>query len=785
MKYLYLIFLSFFFVNFSFSQTEEIHGVTVTVTGVTKSLSEIIAHQKAHPTPDIKVPLRPELDGPTPIGQYPGSKPGSTFGSVVGGNTSTTTTTSTTTSSILAPYSSNFLAIWGRYGSDNGDGRESPYTPPDNCGDVGATQVIATANCRMKVFAKPSVIGTPSLTPLTSSTTTLNNVLNIDLNSFFADPTRGITGISDPHVRYDRLTGRWFIVAIDIDHRTNNYCCIAVSDPGTLSASTNFKIYYFSISQTGGSSRDFFDYPTLGVDQNSLYIGGNMFRNQSSFSGCSMWVVNKASIVNGTTMTVTGFHQTVTHTDMYTPQGVHNDDPNAANGYFVGASQSYYSKLVIRRVSYSGSTPTLSGDLNLSTLQIYTPKTVPTLGGTSIDGGDRRLYAAMIKKNKITGTANLWIAQGTKLNSSGVGGSGGDRDGALWMEIENLSSTPAIFQSATLYDGINAGSSAVNYIYPTIALSGQGHNLMGFTSAGSTKYCQAAVATRFRTDAKYSFGQSADFTAADNSPYNPGASRWGDYTQTVVDPEDDMTMWTFSEYAATTNSWGVRAAQFKAPPPATPVIDGTTLPTCGTTTTVTINGTSTNHSEFFDPGAGYTKRITISVNGPSGVTVANVIFVNPLQIKADFTVPANASNGTTIVTITNPDGQSATTSFTLTGCITTLRTTNLITSATSSKPAISSPTANTSVTTNSTTIQKNIISKTTIYPNPVHDILNLISTNITNANIRIIDSKGHLLRQIVTTSNNPKINVSNLPSGMYIIKLISDNKVEVHKFIKN
>ena len=652
----------FFFSATNAQNNGGIKGITTTgIKGIRKSLPDIIAFDKAHPIPPgFKIHLRPELEGPRPKGQNPDAKPVSKFGTLVNKNVTNTSSSLTTPTQIV---NSNFLTIWGSYA--NVSGRESPYTPPDNCGDVGTTQIIATANTRLKVFTKPSVTGSPSTTPAGTSTTTLTALVNIELNAFFANSSLGITGISDPHVRFDRLSGRWFVVAIDIDHNTNNYCCIAVSDGPTITSSSSFTIYYFNVSGTGGSSSDFFDYPTLGVDKNSLYIGGNMFARGQSFSGSNMWVVSKASLLTGS-LTVTSFPHGLTGTDMYTPQGVHNDDPAAASGYFVGASQTQYSKLVIRRVSYSGSTPALSGDLNLTTSTTYTPKTVPTLGGTAIDGDDRRLCAAMIKKNIITGIADLWIAQGTLLNSSGIGGSGGDRDGALWLEIGNLATTPTILQAATLYDAVNPTSSAVYYTYPTIALSGQGHNLMGFTSAGPAKYAQAAAAGRYRTDAAGTFQAPADFTTT-TSTYNPGASRWGDFTQTVVDPNDDMTMWTFSEYVPTTNAWGVRAAQFKAPAPATPVL--ATVPVCGATTTVTINGTSTNNSEFFDPGPDTGgpsfNRLAVSVSGASTIGVSNITFVSPTQIKADFNVPANATSGTYTITVTNPDGQTSTTTFNL------------------------------------------------------------------------------------------------------------------------
>ena len=755
--------------SITYAQTSgEISGTTISgIKPITKSASQVISFQKAHPMPPAFVAsLRPEPDGPEPLKQDPAAKPVSQFGSLTGG-----TTTTTTTSTTQANYS-NFLAIWGSYAAVSG--RESPYTPPDNCGDVGLTTVVATANCRMKAFTKPSVTGTPATTPTGSSTTTLTANLNLDLNSFFTNSALGITGISDPHVRYDRLSGRWFIVAIDINHNTNNYLCVAVSNSEQLTTASTFKIYYFNISQTGGSSQDFFDYPTLGVDKFSVFVGGNMFKAGHNFSGCNMWVMDKASLIAGS-LKVTGFPHGKTNTDIYTPQGVQNDDPAATNGYFVGASQTAYSKLNIKRVSYSNGVPTLSADIALTTATTYTPKTVPTQGGTAIDGGDRRLYAAMIKKNKITGATSLWIAQGTLLNSSGVGGSAGDRDGALWVEIGNLSTTPTILQGATLYDGVNPASSAVNYIYPTIALSGQGHNIMGFTSAGTAKYAQAAVAGRYRTDAAATFKAPTDFTNT-TSTYNPGASRWGDYTQTVVDPGDDMTMWTFSEYAATTNSWGVRAAQLKAPAPPTPVLS--TTPACGTTHVV-ITGTSANNQEFFDPGAdaggpGF-NHLQVSVSGPGTVTASNVVFNNPTQVQADINVSAGAAAGTYTLTVTNPDGQTASTTFSLAA----------------SCPAFVSTTTSKMATTGTNSVVKSQVTK--LFPNPTSSTVTFEFVGPASQKImlEVLDIAG---RRLMTQSlnvnggvNQKQVSLSRFVAGTYIIRFkdVQNNIIKEEKVIKN
>ena len=713
--------------------------------GITKTEANLKAFENKHPVLPNFIPLlRPELKAPNPKAQHPDSKPLSKFGTMV-----TETPTITPLVSTTQKVWSNFLSIWGNYGTAI-PGRESPYTPPDNCGDVGFTQVIATANTRMKVFNKPSVTSAAVTTPTGTSTTTLTAVANIELNAFFANAALSITSVSDPHVRFDRLSGRWFVVAIDVNHSTNNYCCVAVSNGPTVTGAASFKIFYFNVSQTGGSSGDFFDYPTLGVDKNYLYIGGNMFRSGSSFSGCNMWVVDKAKLIAGS-LTVTGFPQTLTGTNMYTPQGVHNDDATPTNGYFIGASQTLYSRLVIRRVNY-GTTPTLSGDLNLTTSTVYSPKKVPTLGGIAVDGGDWRLYAAMIKRNKITNAVSLWVAQGTLLNRSGIGGSAGDRDGALWLQIGNLTGTPTILQSANLYDGVNLTPSAVNYIYPTIATNGQGHSLMGFTSAGQAKRCQAAVAGRYRTDAVATFTAPVDFTTT-GSAYNAGADRWGDYTQTVVDPSDNMTMWTFTQYVPTANAWGVRAGQFKAPPPANPSL--VAIPTCGIST-ATINGTSVNNSEFFDPGTGYSKRLRIIVKGRSSIAVSNVIFVNPTRITATFNRTGAGTGPDTLIVI-NPDGQFSMTTFTLSsGC-----------PLTAAKPLSIDETKNAAF--------KNSLHK--VYPNPAASILNyeIESTTDQRVLVELYNMAGQKVlsqtQQVVKGINTKQISIVRLSKAAYYLQV--------------
>ncbi len=147
-----------------------------------------------------------------------------------------------------------------------------------------------------------------------------------------------------------------------------------------------------------------------------------------------------------------------------------------------------------------------------------------------------------------------------------------------------------------------------------------------------------------------------------NDPGSSGARRWGDYSYTSVDPNDDMTMWTIQQFTDVTNSYGVRATKLLAPLPATPASASPNSVVGGSTNfNVTITGTSSSGSGFFDPGASFPNHISAAVNG-GGVTVNSVTYTNPTHVTLNLSVANNASAGARTITVTNPDGQSLTSS---------------------------------------------------------------------------------------------------------------------------
>ncbi len=528
-------------------------------------------------------------------------------------------------------------------------GGGSPNIPPDTVGDVGPTQVLVAANGRIKVFSKAGVLGG----------------LNADMDTFFASVRNG-TGTSDPHVRYDRLSQRWFVVIINLP-ATNNRVLIAVSSGPTITNSASFTFFFFQHNTVApaGDAGLFADYPTLGVDKSALSIGTNNF-NPVSLVSTTGFVVQKASILAAGPIVASAFRSLNSGVGMLTPQGVDNDDPASTEGYFIGTSSSLASTLTMRRITTPGATPAISAGMNITVPTTANPINVPAQGSTNpLDSVGTRLFAAHVRKNKNTGISSLWTAHNIQVNTSGVGSAAGGRNGSRWYEIRTLTTTPSLFQSGTLFDP--AAANPRSFWMPSVAASGQGHMAIGCTFAGATTFTSIAVAGRLSGD---TLGTTQTFTTAlagtlayNESVTNP--QRWGDFSQTVVDPLDDMTMWTFQEYCnnAGIAGWAVRVTRLVAPPPATPVSSSSGVVTQNVASTnITITGTVVGGSGFFDPGPdtggpGFTNHINATING--GVTVNSTTYNSPTSVTLNIST-VGASLGPKNVTIINPDGQSLT-----------------------------------------------------------------------------------------------------------------------------
>ena len=107
--------------------------------------------------------------------------------------------------------------------------------PPDSMGTIGPAQFIMAINGRIRSFDKVSGAA--------------DGVLDVTPDAFFAPAMIPIAGpiitnrTSDPRIRYDRLSRRWILIAIDIPNgagAVENRIVMAVSDSNSISAATTW-----------------------------------------------------------------------------------------------------------------------------------------------------------------------------------------------------------------------------------------------------------------------------------------------------------------------------------------------------------------------------------------------------------------------------------------------------------------------------------------------------------------------------------------------------------------
>lgn len=518
------------------------------------------------------------------------------------------------------------------------------FFPPDNMMAVGPTQVLVNVNSQLRLFSKTGVAQS----------------FNVSSSNFFASLTN--VAVSDPEVRFDPLTNRWFVVAIDFvpNNLAPNQVLIAVSSGPTITNGTSFSLFAFKPENVGATPNAdtglLGDRPALAVDKNALYVGLNMFNPKTgNLANTSLYVVRKSSILGAGPIVVTPFRSLINNQGqgMFMPCPADNADPFATVGHVVAVNNGTLGQLLLRTVANPGGTPSISSDFVLTvptTAQSLTP--APTKGGSN-DTDDDRIWNARIELNRLTGKRTLWCAHNIATDATGAGNAKGDRNSIRWYNIDVSGTSPTLIQSGTMFD-----SSATNprfFYFPGIAMNGQGHMFLGSSVSSSAEFSDIAGSGRFANDA---LGSTRPVSTLYATKFSYLGGRWGDYTYACIDPSDGMTVWTVQETVDAVDDWVSRVIQMLAPPPATISSISPTSFAIGTSGTITVTGSALNGSGFFDAGVGYSKHLGASA-GQGGITVNSVTYVSPVSAKVNITV-GQTSQRFHDLTIVNPDGQRST-----------------------------------------------------------------------------------------------------------------------------
>jgi Secretion system C-terminal sorting domain len=655
-KSLLLLLTGCFFIcnNAVAQQGEQIKGIATIVTPAkTESTAQIMA--RANTSPEISNAEREKFsysDFSQGL-QHPFSKPWPQ--SLSQDYKGTNKETNSLSTEAQTP-SLSFNAVTGPAETGN-------FILPDNMGAIGPAQYITLVNGRLRSFNKTTGIA--------------DGVLDIDPTVFFASVLTpaggGVTqgGARSPQMRYDRFSGKWILIMIDAPGSGGvplaNRIMIAFSNSSVITAATTW-----TFSQFIGEPNHSVVYESLGMDANALYIGAPTFvLPAQSFGGKNCYVINRTALLSGGAYTVTSFLEL---TDIFLPRGVDNFDPAPTEGYFIGNG---LGGMNLRRVTDPAGVPSLSAGIVVpaATISGRGPSKIPHLGALGsnfwMDPQDERFTSAIIRNG------HLWTCQNISVDETGVAvlnSATNRRNGVRWYDVQNISTTPTVFQSGTIFDPALSASNPRWYSFPSVMISGQGHAAFSLSTGGNLDRLNAAFSGRLGGD-PLGTTRAAVLTTASNTAFNVSSlssagQRWGDYSNVSLDPLDDMTMWMINEYCVATNSFGCNVTKLLAPLPATPASCSPAITAAGqASVNIVVTGTSIDGSGFYDPGPNLPSpaqpfsHISATVSG--GVTINSVTYTDPTHITLNIST-VGASQGAKTITVINPDGQSITSSSILT-----------------------------------------------------------------------------------------------------------------------
>lgn len=438
----------------------------------------------------------------------------------------------------------------------------SIFIPPDSHGAPGPSDVVVVNNVSLASYDK--------------TTGAVSGLALQSFKTFFGSTTFTF----DPKVVYDHFSDRFVIVTLERedvaafgDPADASRILLAASPVGTPAGT--WIALSIDAKTTIGADTTWCDYPGLAVDEEAIYVTCNHFKfgsSPGSSVGQRLRTVDKASFYAGTFSDVTDLFvydpATASGGSAVTmmPAQLHSDPGGTIGTWLVGYSgltdgtNDFFQVIRIDSpLGGAGASFTLTfvnlGDVD----DVATAFADAEQSGTAtrIDTGDRRLLDAVWRTDRLWGVA-------TMIPSSGADAG---HETAHFVQMDTSTGTPSLVNQGNA-GGEELGTTTYTF-YPSIAVNDD-CAIMGFAATNAAMFPGAYyVGINPLTAA---VGGTLTLRAGDDfyvRTFGGSDNRWGDYTSTTLDFDDEASFWVFSEYAQTRGTvvnsedgrWGQRAAE--------------------------------------------------------------------------------------------------------------------------------------------------------------------------------------------------------------------------------
>ncbi|MDH3528850.1 MAG: G8 domain-containing protein, partial [Acidobacteriota bacterium] len=430
--------------------------------------------------------------------------------------------------------------------------------PPDTHGAAGPNHLMVTLNTQVRIQNK------------TGGTTS-----TVSLNAFWTSVNGG-SGAFDPKVLYDPFAGRWMITTCDDAVSANSGLMIGVSQTNDPTGMWNLYKYDYDAANI-----EWADYPSIGFNKNWIVVSMNDFTIAgNAFNGAQSYIFDKSTLYAGAVSpTLTVFDYGTTLGATHVPALTYDNTLNTL--HLVTRWNSGSGSLRLFTITGTAAVPVVTATSFFPSTTAWTsaaPNDFAPQSGTAtgIMNNDSRMQNAVYRDGKLWATQTIFLPAGGSPTRSAV----------QWWEINPV--TGAVNQVGRIDD-----ATATNfYSFPTIAVNAANQALIGYSAFSASTFASAAYSYRGVTDAVNTLRDPLTYKAGLDcyrKTFSGSTNRWGDYSNTVVDPVDDTTFWTLQEYADTAvvpctannnGRWGVWWA--KLIPPCTSQVTSGNWSTTGT-----------------------------------------------------------------------------------------------------------------------------------------------------------------------------------------------------------
>ncbi|MDO8587733.1 MAG: hypothetical protein Q7T82_11910 [Armatimonadota bacterium] len=411
-------------------------------------------------------------------------------------------------------------------------GDNNTRIPPDTHGAAGPNHLMVTLNTEVRIQNRGGT-----------------NLSTVSLQSFWSSMGPFYTGAGafDPKVLYDPYGGRWIFTACAEPRHNNSSVLIGVSansDPtGT---------WYLYRVDADSTNTLWADYPSIGFNKDWIVVQVNMFAvSDDAFTRSNIYVFDKANLyANGS-----GAYTLLQDTSggaCQAPAITH--DNTIATEYLMetwNSNSGGYGYLRLSKITGAVGSETLTTGL------AYPAVATTWNGGVNNDfapqsGASNKIMANDDRmQNCVYRNGYLWCAHSVFFPATTP-----TRSSVMWWQV----STSGTVQQNGLVDD---ASGATFYAFPSIAVNQYNDALIGYSRFSSSQYASANYSYRAGGDAANTLQADTVLKAGEATYYKTFSgtkNRWGDFSATCVDPNNDTDLWTIQEYAATPSGgvdrWG-------------------------------------------------------------------------------------------------------------------------------------------------------------------------------------------------------------------------------------